>query len=394
MNEGRRLSNCTTYDGLGVRRVINAADTYTALGGGRLPSRVVDAMVAAASHHVDITELLASAGRRIAQLTHNPAALVVNSSAAALAICTAAAMAGRSKLGVDSLPHNPPSRREVVTFSCQKNTFLRAVSLTGATLVEVGYADSTPVWLLEDAIGERTAAVLWFAGGHFEEHAPSLEETVALAHAKSVPVIVDAAAQIPPVSNLWDYHERGADLVIFSGGKGLRGPQSSGLIVGDEELISACAAHSYPNPSIGRAMKTSKENIMGLVAAVELAIELDWDGEYQRWLGIAKRWEASLATLSGVTTWTVPSGRLGQTCPRTFLKWNWLNRPTAIELSAALAQRDPSIRIETLEGDAYTATLNPYSLAEGEDSIVLQAVIEEMRHAGLPAEFSAMPEKQ
>ncbi|WP_269476450.1 aminotransferase class V-fold PLP-dependent enzyme [Phytohabitans suffuscus] len=117
----------------------------------------------------------------------------------------------------------------------------------------------------------RTAAVVYFAGTRFERYALPLEQVVDLAHEAGVPVIVDAAAQLPPVENLWHYTGLGADLALFSGGKGPRGPQASGLVLGRRDLVDACRAHACPNHALGRTMKTSKENVLGLVAAVERA---------------------------------------------------------------------------------------------------------------------------
>ena len=364
------------YARLGLRRVVNAADTYTALGGGRLPDEVRAAMVAAAAHHVSVPALLAAVGDRLASLTRNPAALVVNGAAAGLAVAAAAVMAGDDPGRVDALPGRPGPRSEFVVLCCQRNPYDRAVLASGGTLVEVGYSDSTPSWQLAAALTERTAGVLWFAGDQFERYSPPLEEVAALAHAAGVPVIVDAAAQVPPVSNLWTYRERGGDLVLFSGGKGLRGPQASGLVVGSRSLIGACARNTYPYHSIGRAMKTSKENVLGLLAAVERSLALDWDAEYARWSGSLDGFAARLAEVPGVTQWRVPTGRLGQAYPRLFFCWT--GGRTAAELAAALRDRDPAVEIGTGEGGERTAHLNPYSLLDGEAELVIEAVLDEL----------------
>src|SRR5207302_2135557 len=131
-------------------------------------------------------------------------------------------------------------------------------------------------WELEAAITPRTACVLYFAGAHYATGALPLADVVAVAHEHNVPVLVDAAAQIPPIANLWHFtRELGADIAIFSGGKGLRGPQSSGLVLGRREIVEACRANGSPNHSVGRPMKVGKEELLGLLAAVEWSLAQD-----------------------------------------------------------------------------------------------------------------------
>lgn len=360
------------YRGLRVRRVINAADTYTVLGGGRLPEEVVEAMAAAAGHHVHVDELLGAVGRRIAEVLGVPGAHVVNGAAAGLAVAAAACMAGTDPAGVGLLPETAPTRDQIVALRCQRNSYDRALVQSGAHLVEVGFADSTPPWALEAAISERTAAVVYYAGEQFERFAPSLDEVARVAHEHKVPVIVDAAAQLPPVSNLRRYLDEGGDLVLFSGGKGLRGPQSTGLIVGTAELIQACAANSYPHHSIGRSMKVSKETALGLLAAVERAVQLDWDAEYRRWEALLRGWAQALSPIAGLRSWIVPTGRLGQTCPRLFLEWQ--DGPTAGELARQLEALDPSIVIGVDRVDVRQAFLNPYSVLPDEEEHLIEVV--------------------
>ena len=373
MNAPRPLAN-SGYSRLGVRRVVNAADTYTILGGSRLPREVVEAMSEAAEHHVEINELLKAIGLRIAKLTGTEAALVVNGAAAGLAVAAAACIAGTDPGEIDALPASSPARRQIITLRCQRNPYDRALLQGGGQLVEVGFADSTPPWQLERAIDENTAAIVYYAGIQFERYALPLEEVVRIAKPHSVPVIVDAAAQIPPVSNLSAYTGAGADLVLFSGGKGLRGPQSSGLIVGRRELIDACAANSYPNHSVGRAMKTNKESAMGLLAAIERAMGLDWDLEYGRWTSLLEGYAAVLGSIAGVRAWIVPTGRLGQTCPRLFFEWTREVAADAGTVLGTLAGQNPSVIIGADDPRSRTAYINPYSVLPDEEQYLIEAV--------------------
>lgn len=363
------LPAAEVYRALGVRRVVNAADTITDLGGSRLPDEVRDAMAAASAHQVDVGELLDAVGRRIAELTRNEAALVVNGAAAGLAVATAAAIAGRERTTALRLDEAHAMQREVVVLCCQRNPYDAAITAAGGVVRQVGYSDSTPLDHVRDAITARTAAVVWFAGTRFEQYSPSLEELADLAHAAGVPLVVDAAAQLPPVSNLWTYRQRGADLVIFSGGKGLKGPQASGLVLGDADWVAACARNSYPWHSVGRTMKTSKENVLGLLAAVERAVGLDWAAQRRGWDADLDEVGAHLLDLP-VRSRVVPTGRLGQTCPRLEVTWSTDLGLQSAAVAADLAAQDPSVRVAVGELGAHGLHVNPYSLLPGEAALV------------------------
>ena len=221
------------YRELGLRPVINAAATLTSLGGSLMPGPVLESMADAAGSFVDIVELQQRVGTRLAQLTHNEAGYVVSGAAAGITLAVAACIAGSDPDLVGGFPClDRLKRREVVIERRQRNGWQYAAALTGARIVE--YEDTAGG--LEAVISERTASVLSFAGARFGTDVASVERVVKIAHAHSVPVIVDAAAQIPPISSLWNYtRDAGADLVIVSGGKGLRGPQCSGLVLGAEK---------------------------------------------------------------------------------------------------------------------------------------------------------------
>jgi len=369
------------YRDLGLRRVVNASDTLTVLGGGRLSPGVLEAMTQAAAHHIDIPDLLAATGRHLAELTRNEAALVVGGAAAGLAVATAGAIAGTDPALVDALPADPPPRSEVVLMRAQRNPYDRAISQTGARIVEIGYFDATPEHQFRSALNERTAAVVWFAGTQFEWGALPLERTVAIAHEAGVPVIVDAAAQLPPVENLWHYTvDLGADLVVFSGGKGLRGPQNSGLVLGRADLVEAAAANTYPRHSTGRSMKTSKESILGLVAAVEEALATDWEAARERWEAIVATVVEHVGALEGVSAWRVPTGRLGQAYPRAFVRWEH-GPADAAALAAAMASGLVPVVIGHDDARDKCVYVNPFSLLEGEAEVVVQRLVDELAGA-------------
>jgi uncharacterized pyridoxal phosphate-dependent enzyme len=356
------------YDDLGVRRVINAAAANTKLGGSLMPPPVLAAMQDAAGAFIDLPELHDRVGERLANLTRNEAACVSCGAAAGILQAVAACIAGADLERVTALPDvRACSRHEVIFFRDQWNGFLSAARETGARLVEIGATEEE----LANAIGERTAGVIWFAGAAFEPFAPPLERVVAIAHEQGVPVIVDAANQIPPLSNLWRFtREMGADLAIFSGGKGLRGPQSSGLILGRRDLIHACRANGGPFHSIGRPAKVGKEELAGVLAAVEWSLAQDEPSVLAGYAATAERWLAGLADLPNVRVEQLPTSDSGQPIPQVIVHAGDAARRDA--LIDALWEREPRVAVLP-EGEDGVA-LNPHLLEPGEAEIVLAAV--------------------
>src|SRR5205085_7270988 len=216
------------YQDLGVRRFINAAGTYTRLGGSRMPPVVVAAMAEAAHHCVDMDELQLRVGARLAALTRNDAAYVTSGAAAGLTLATAACMAGTDPGRARQLPEVRGLPNQVVMQRAHRNPYEYAVRLLPIELVEIGYPNQiTPVegGELEHALGEHTAAVLYVAGGWTSPGSLLLPMVAEIAHRRGVPVIVDAAAQLPPKENLWRFTQLGADLAILAGGRTLAARQ-------------------------------------------------------------------------------------------------------------------------------------------------------------------------
>lgn len=253
-----------------------------------------------------------------------------------------------------------------------------AIQLAGATIRNVGNVLQTFDWELDAAITNRTAAVFWVAGSHLPAGALSLTETVRIAHARGVPVIVDAAAQLPPVENLWRFTALdGADIALFSGGKALRGPQASGMMVGRKDLIDAARANGSPNQRFARSLKAGKEEIAGLVAAVGRYVELDHSALDRSWLDVCTAWSEGLHGLPGVSTEIDPVNEAGQPVPR-----------LRVSVDAGIAGRDAAAVVEALRvGDPAVAVLpggsqafylGPDLLEEGEAELVLCRVSEEL----------------
>jgi L-seryl-tRNA(Ser) seleniumtransferase len=356
------------YAELGVRPVVNAAATLTRLGGSLVAPPVLPAMAAAARNFVDVVDLGRAVGRRLAQATRNEAAYVSNGAAALLTLGVTACIA-RSKGGglVEDLPYlDRTGEKTVIMFRDQRNPYDYAVRQVGVRIVEVGPEPAE----LEAAIDGRTACVLWFAGAHFAAGALPIEQLVQIAHKADVPVLVDAAAQIPPVSSLWHFTtEVGADGAIFSGGKGLRGPQSTGLMVGKEWLIAAARANGAPNHSLGRGMKVGKEELLGLLAAVEWTLQQDEPALIAAYEASVEKWIAGLSGLTGISVSRGYPSEAGQPHGRAIVEIGPDSGWSRDELIGALWRNDPAIAVAP-DGTRAIA-LNPQTLQPGEDELVL-----------------------
>lgn len=364
------------YAELGVRRVINAATTLTALGGTVLADEVVEAMVDASRSCVSIDELQAAASDRLARLTRNEDAFVTSGCAAAITLTVLACITKGDASAIARLPYDEGIARDVVIHRAHRIPYDRAIELGGGHLVEVGNVIQTFRWELEAAITDRTVAVFWVAGSHLPQTTLSLEETVEVAHARGVPVIVDAAAQLPPVDNLWRFTaECGADLALFSGGKALQGPQASGLIVGSRSLLDAVRANASPLQRLARPMKVGKEEICGLVAAVERYVAIDHAGIAQTWEATVELWRSSLADFKGVDAARVAHNEAGQPVARLQLTIDpRVTGVSAHEVQERLWEGDPRVAVlSSSDGRLY---VTPDTLTKGEDVIVLERMYE------------------
>jgi uncharacterized pyridoxal phosphate-dependent enzyme len=256
------------YEQLGVKAFINARGAYTRFGGAIMLPEVVDAMVSASKSSVHLGELQDAIGTRIAAMTQNEAAMVTCGAAAGIVLAVSACMTGDDRTKMAKLPDTSGMKNEVIIQRHMRFDEDCALKLTGARLIEIAEAGSLGEAELEAAIGPMTAAI--FTTPWIGPKTIPLRSVVRVARQHSIPVIVDAAAELPPVHNLWSFtKEVGADLAIFSGGKGLRGPQSSGLVVGKQPLIEAMKMQASPHCYIGRPMKVGKEEMIGLYKAVE-----------------------------------------------------------------------------------------------------------------------------
>lgn len=375
------------YRSLGVEPIINAGGTLTRLSGSVMHPEVVDAMAAASRQFVDMPELHAAAGKRVAELIGVEAAHVCACATAGIAVMAAAVMAGTDRERVRQLPDTTDMANRFVALKAHRNAFDQALRIAGGTFLEVDPdPDAIAAALREEGVAGLFYTFSWFNTGD----APDLPAIIALAHAAGVPVLVDAAAEVPPLAHLQLFVAQGADLVTFSGGKAIRGPQASGFILGRADLVDACAANDSPNMSVGRGMKAGKEEICGLVKAVELYLERDHEADQAVWEGRVARILAAVDGLAGVKAWRQLPFGLGQQIPHVAISWRAeeLNGHSCQDLAATLKAGTPRIACQVIEGSVYTFArerdvelrFHVHTLREGEEEIVARQL-----HATLAA---------
>jgi uncharacterized pyridoxal phosphate-dependent enzyme len=363
---------------LGLGSVINASGTVTVLGGSIMPADVVLAMNEAAKSYVDLPLLLERAGSYLAERIGVPGAFISSGAAGGIAVATAAVLSGGERERAWDLPRTNGRPNEIVVLKTgQPNYMHQAAEMVGGRLVEVGEPGAATLDDFAAAIGPQTAAILYVyvyveatlatAGAR----AATLRAVAEVAHARGIPVIVDAAAELPPREKLRRFHREGGDLVVFSGGKGICGPQSTGLVVGRADLVAACLLNSNPNSSVGRGMKVGKEEIAGLVRAVEIFLERDETAVLAEWRRRAQVVANRLAGIDGIEVKVLENdGRSrppeGAAC---FVTITDPRHGTGTEVAAKLAAGTPSVRVRTLPDGFFVC---PMTLQTGEEVVVAE----------------------
>lgn len=360
----------TDYQALGIRPVINAFATVTKFGGSLMPPEVIAAMNEAAGAFVDLQQLQGAVGERIAELTRNEAAYVTSGAAAGIVLASAASVLYKRPDALKCFPNIAAFNHEAIIIRGQRNPYDYSIKQAGLKYIEI---DGSPADL-RAALSDRSACVFWFPRGECGADELNLAEVIAIADERDVPVIVDAAAQLPPVENLWRFTEMGASLSLFSGGKDLRGPQSSGLMLGRRDLINAIRPISNPNHGLGRPLKVGKEEMMGALAAVERYLLLDHAARERYCEETTQLFCAALNPLPGVRAQRAFPNEAGQPLPRCRVTIDCaVLDKGADELVADFLRHDPAIAVAP---DSETSFyLNPMTLHPGEELIVRDACL-------------------
>lgn len=374
----RRAAGRDVLAELGVRPFLNAAGTYTRLTASQMSRSVLDAMQVAATQYVDLNELHENAGDRIAELLDCDAALVTAGCASALTLGTAACVAGSSEDRIRRLPDTTGMKNEVVLQKSHRNAYDHAVRNCGVRLVEVDSARD-----LAAAINERTA-MLFFLNHAERDGAIGHEEFVRVGKQHGVPTLNDVAADIPPSDNLFRFTKMGYDLVAFSGGKGLRGPQSAGLLIGRRDLIEAARLNNSPHSdSVGRTNKVNKEEVVGMLVALEEFLERDHDEVWKNWEQSCARIARNVANLPGVST-EMFTPEIANAVPHLRIRWDYSAAQLTPEQAAEeLRQGEPAIEVRPRSSEGLEIAV--WMLAAGEDRIVGRRVRSVLAAALRPA---------
>ena len=356
------------YDELGVTTVINCEGTMTVLGGSILRPELEAVMAMAGRHFVSIPDLEVAAGKRIADMLKLPegyAALVTSGAAAAMQSGLAGILTGDNEALIRQLPDLTGMKSEVIIQKSHRNPFDHQLRTTGIKLIEVETREQ-----LRQAVNERTAMM------HFSNFANAagqikVDEWVKLGKQYNVPCMNDAAADTPPVSHLWDYANMGYDLITFSGGKAMRGPQCAGLLIGRKDLVAYALLNNSPHEdTLGRSQKVGKEEIIGMVKALELYLREDHEALTQEWQGRLERVSRELTKVPGVSTsFFVPD--IANHVPHMQITWDSRVSLEPQQVSKLLRNSKPAIVIGSGEGRPGLAMCS-FMLQPGEDKIVAE----------------------
>ena len=368
------------YQRIGIAPIINAAGSITRLGGTRTRPETLALMEQAARVMVNIEDLNRAAGKELARLTGAEAGFVCSGAAGGLLLQAAAAIAGNDPVKMRQLPDTEGLKNEIVIHTMHRFPYDQAYRAAGAKMVEFGdYLYAHP-WQLEGAINERTAAIAYLCAPFSSNKVMPLERVCEIAHAHDIPVIVDAASMLPPRANLYRYLKDGADMVVYSGGKGIRGPQGSGVLVGRADLIEAAAAQASPAQFLGRGMKVAKEEVVGLVASLAAFVEEDEEAEMASYRHMMQRVVDALVELPGLNV-TLEHDSNNYLLPCAVIRFTdeWRG-PSRDVVGTAMTQGTPQVYLHQLGGPQELA-VDPLNLTEEETETVIRRLREELtRH--------------
>ena len=358
------------YEELGVTTVINGQGTMTVLGGSLVRPEVEAAMALASQHFVSIAELEVAAGKRISQLLKLPdgySAIVTSGAAAAMQSGLAGILTGDNPKFIEQLPDLTGMKSEVIIQKSHRNPFDHQLRATGVKLVVVETRDD-----LKKAINPQTAMM------HFTNFANAageikVEEWVKLAHEYKIPAFIDAAADIPPVSHLWDYANMGYDLIAFSGGKAIRGPQCAGILLGRKDLVANALLNNSPHEdTLGRSQKVGKEEIVGMVKALESYLNEDHSALSKEWQRRLDAVSAEIIRVPGVrTSFFTPD--VANHVPHMKISWNQKVALTVQDAHNALRNGKPAIVLDSSES---ALSMNSFMLQPGEEKIIAAQLVQ------------------
>jgi len=361
---------------LGIRTFINAAGTFTAMSGSLMHEEVLDAIRLTAAEFAMIDEVQDKVGAKIAELCHAEAATVTAGCWSALVLGTAGVLTGMDLKKVAQLPNLDGIKSEVLVQKTHNSGYVHALTNTGVKIVEVETAED-----VEKAVNEKTA-MMWFLNYAGPDGKITDMEWVALGKKLRIPTMIDMAADATPVENMWKFNDMGFDLVCVSGGKGIRGPQSAGILMGKKDLIAAARLNAPPRGgNIGRGMKVNKEEILGMYVALEKFVNLDHAKLWKTWEERISLMAAAAAKIEGVTT-AISVPPVANRTPTLNISWD-VNKVkvTREEFQQRLRQGEPSI--EVMGGKDNSINITSWNLQPGQDKIVARRLKEELGKASV-----------
>lgn len=363
---------------LGIRTFINAAGTYTAMTGSLMQDEVVETIQGAAKEFMMLDEVQTKVGEKIAAITHAEDAVVTAGCFSAITLGLAGVLTGMDQKKVEALPHlaGTGMKSEVIIQKGHNIGYSHALTNTGCTIVQIETVEE-----LEKAISEKTA-LLWFLHIQSDKGLIKHEKWVEIAKKHGVPTMIDIAADVPPVENLWKFNDMGFDLVCISGGKAMRGPQSAGILMGKKHLIAAARLSMPPRGStIGRGMKVNKEEILGMYVALEKFVKLDHKKEWKIWEDRTTLIGNAAKSVAGVSVETF-APELGNHTPTLKISWD----TTKVNLFTKALQenlRNGNPSIEVVGGENNSINITAWMLKPGEEKIVATRLKEELSKAAV-----------
>jgi uncharacterized pyridoxal phosphate-dependent enzyme len=371
-------STGNVYEELGVTTVINGQGTMTVLGGSLMRPEVEAVMTLAARHFAHIPELEVAAGKRIAEMLKLPtdySAIVTSGAAAAMQSGLAGILTGDNPKFIEQIPDLTGMKSEVIIQKTHRNPFDHQLRNTGVKLVIIETRDE-----LRRAVNSQTA-MMHFSNFANSEGQIKVDEWVKLGKELGIPTFIDAAADTPPVSHLWDYANMGYDLIAFSGGKAIRGPQCAGLLIGRKDLVGYALLNNSPHEdTIGRSQKVGKEEIMGMIKALELYLAENHEENAREWQKRLELISRKVTTLAGVSTlYFVPD--IANHVPHMEIRWNSRIKISTEDALKSLRNGKPSIVLALAEknavGEQRTGmVMNSFMLQAGEDAVIADRVYE------------------
>lgn len=357
---------------LGMRSFINAAGTYTAMTASLMPKEVMEAINYSSKHYIMLDEVQDKAGEKIAALCHAEAATVTAGCWSAMVLGTAGVLTGKDRDKIRQLPDLTGMKSEVIVQKAHNVGYVHAITNTGVTVVEVETAAD-----VDRAINDKTA-MMWFLNYQAPDGKIKHEEWVALGKKHGIPTMIDMAADVPPVENLWKYNDMGFDLVCVSGGKAIKGPQSAGILMGRKDLIEAARLSAPRGGTIGRGMKVNKEEILGMYVALDEYIKKDHEKEWKEWEDKVAYVAEEVEKIEGVTTGvSVPA--IANHTPYLKISWDDSIKLTREQMQEKLRLGEPSI--EVISGGDQAISMTVFMLRPKEEKIVAKRIAEELRIA-------------